>query len=329
MISNRNLLSHDTAERVRALINQRGEDTGAESLFFKVRPVKLTAPFSNGKATGQLLDSSMSAISGEEITLHRVINGATGGATGDTCWAIWRGKWEEISQAPGKDLTVNGSHPITELKFAGDLQTVISGEKATISGNRCIWFDESDGSQGNGDLAGTIETPHISVREDFLGAADGGECAHSSAGSGRIGLIYWRGGYVNGNSGIQKIDITGPAVEFQATGHTAIITITGPTGGITGPTGPTGPAITGPTGPTGPAITGPTGPAGASITGPRGETGPRGPAGGAADLRLAITTGEAPTGSIPVVIAAYCSGGSLYNEYGYIYLEDMNEGQEE
>ena len=100
MLHEKNLVSRETAEKVKALLNDRRAEESADSLYYKIRPVKLLGPFSAGQATGELLDSSGTAVTGGEIVLHR-IDAATGGATGDTVWGIYRGRWEELGAAGG------------------------------------------------------------------------------------------------------------------------------------------------------------------------------------------------------------------------------------
>jgi len=560
MLHEKNLVSRETAEKVKALLNDRRAEESADSLYYKIRPVKLLGPFSAGQATGELLDSSGTAVTGGEIVLHR-IDAATGGATGDTVWGIYRGRWEELGAAggagalyvdnrSGRGTAITGAiqtphvaageylraadggkspHPeagdrkiallywqgadvgnatgIQKFHFTGGLNTSVDGNTATVSS--FVYFDEKGYTQGP-PLAGIVRTPHLAAGA-YIGAANGGKCTHSEAGDGLVGLLYWKGGEVNSNREIQKLEFsdnftvsyadhkatidfagsisaptgatgaTGPTGPIGPTGATGSLGPAGPTGaagntgpqgppgtdgqpgavgpqgpagprgpagpagatgatgdagqpgpqgpqgiagtpgpqgpqgprgpagddgqdgqdgspgppgptGITGPTGPTG--VRGPTGPTGPigntgptggagvqgatgptgptgslgpagptGATGPTGPLGPSgptgekgsqgapgPTGPTGEdgpqgpqgpqgiagtpgpqgpkgatgaTGPTGPTGSVGNFRLNLTTGSPPSGGIGVVIAAYCSGGVLYNDYGYLTLEEV------
>ena len=158
-----------------------------------------------------------------------------------------------------------------------------------IAGSNTLYINKRAGGFGLTQLTSTpIRVPQIQAG-DYIGAADGGNSPMSGAGSGKVGVIYWRGCDVNGYNDIQKFSF-GNGLDVSQTGHTASIKltrVTGPTG-KTGPTGPQG--ITGKTGadglrgPTGPrGLRGPTGPAGSGtgsgIPGPRGITGPTGPQG--------------------------------------------------
>lgn len=192
MITDRNLVSRETADKISSLFGQKRDEAGADSLFYRVRPVKLSAPFSGNETQAELVDSSGDVLPSGEITLHRVSTAATGGATGDTVWAVYRGRWEELSGAGAPGPTGAG----------------------------LVWFDHSS-TTGEEPLSGAIQTPHFRAGK-YLGAANGGPCSHASGGSGKIGLIYWEGGEVNGHTQIQKINFTGDLV-CSCTGNTATV----------------------------------------------------------------------------------------------------------
>lgn len=329
---------------------------------------------------------------------------------------------------------VNGLSDIQKLSFAtGNEELIVTAgasHTAVISSPRYILVDNKPDETAT-PFDKLIKTPHLGIGA-YLAAGDGGSCAHSSAGDGKVALLYWRGCDVNRYNEIQQF-IFDNSFQVLQQGHTVTIKltrVTGPTGptgpqgprGVTGPTGvglqgprgvtgprglrgPTGPAgsgtgggIPGPRGPTGPTgiglrgptgktgvgaqgprgVTGPTGPQGlrgptgvgtpgprgatgsVGPTGPRGATGPQGvtgvglpgergpagqrglpgpagpqglrgptgPTGGVGDVRIAMVTGEPPTGveSVPVVARVFCSGGQLHVETGYVYLVNDVQG---
>lgn len=466
MIGPQNLISKQTAESLQNLLSNKKEEGAADSLFYKVRPVRLKSEFSGGKADAVFISTGGGEAPSGGITLYRAtgMTGPATGCSGSTTWAIYRGRWEEIAGGTGgtggqdvvyfgengggtdepsltgvirtphiaagdylgavsggrcnhsddgdklvgllywKGGDVNGASGIQRLRFTGGLRAAASGHEAEISGPApVVYFGENGGGTDEPSLTDVIRTPHIAAG-DFLGAVSGGDCAHSDDGDKIVGLLYWKGGDVNGSAGIQRLQFMKPELEVSVEGHTATIKAIAVTGS-TGPTGPTGATVTGPTGasitgPTGASITGPAGPTGATgadgqsidpaeffetyydqlkgdpgqdgrdgrdgkdgrdgqdgtsidpaefaqqygstiaglvvsqygqqIKGDPGDPGPTGPTGGGLeDFELKFTTGDQPTGSIPVLYRVFCSGGSLFNEYGYLYLTGTATGSGE
>lgn len=98
MIGQSNFIRKDTAEKVRAVIDKKPEEGREESLFYKVRPVRLTSSFTDGAASGEFINASGEAVTGATgITLYNV-EGKGGGASGDMIWGVYRGRWEQITE---------------------------------------------------------------------------------------------------------------------------------------------------------------------------------------------------------------------------------------
>ena len=232
-------------------------------------------------------------------------------------------------------MSIAGSGKVGVIYWRGfqigsleDIQKISLGEGLSVTGGAShtavlsgpppvIWFDSKPTGTGSPIPGGIIQTPHIAAGK-YLIAEDGGSCSHSSAGSGKIGLIRWAGFDLNGSTGIQKL-MFGAGFTVSGGDHAATVKltrVTGPTGktgktGRTGKTGKTGAdgedadvgevalylyshfrqqlrGVTGPRGATGKTgsrgKTGATGSPGlrgiTGPTGPRGLRGPTGPAGG-------------------------------------------------
>ena len=211
-----------------------------------------------------------------------------------------------------------------EIGSLSDIQKISLGEGLKVTGSTgsthtailsgpppVVWFDQKTGGTDKGTLSSVIQTPHLAAG-DFLGAVTGGACEHSSAGSGQIGLLYWKGGVVNGNSGIQRLYFDPSAFKVTKQSHTANITLTA--SGGRGPTGPTG--KTGKTGKTGPSP---------SVTGVaqslyaqyaeelRGPTGKTGPAVSTQTAGVATqwTIATGVSGGLEVVTSVTCENGQL------------------
>lgn len=254
----------------------------------------------------------------------------------------------------------DSSAPIVVIAMSGTTSAgsfAICALQGGGSGGGCVFFDQQYNYAPTG-LSGIIETPHISAAGPFLGAGDGGPCNHAPGrGSGKVGVIYWKGGMVDGVTGVKNIVFQRPELSSYVVDDTATVSCIGGGVGPTGPTGPAGPqglSITGPTGPTGPTgatgpepdyndfaisfyqqyktrltgATGPTGPQGEpgqSIVGPTGPTGPAGSGGGKTYQLAFYASGASPSGGVKVVTAAYCTGGRLVNEWGWLVLEEVSQ----
>ena len=194
MIGPQNLISKQTAESLQNLLSNKKEEGAADSLFYKVRPVKLKSEFSGGKADAVFLSTGGGEAPSGGITLYRAtgMTGPATGCSGSTTWAIYRGRWEEIAGGTGG-----------------------------TGGQDVVYFGENGGGTDEPSLTGVIRTPHIAAG-DYLGAVSGGRCNHSDDGDKLVGLLYWKGGDVNGASGIQRLRFTG-GLRAAASGHEAEI----------------------------------------------------------------------------------------------------------